>query len=124
MQRNVVVLSVVLSAGLFSGGAEAASPGVLRSGGYEWQANPPKKKMNRATAESYCDRLSLAGGGWRLPEKDELMKLWSLGNASGEGVYWSATPFAGTKYAIYVDFDIGDWKFAGWGVEHRVRCVR
>jgi hypothetical protein len=45
------------------------------SSGLTWQVTPPNNEMQWADAKSYCDNLTLAGGGWHLPTISELRSL-------------------------------------------------
>jgi Protein of unknown function (DUF1566) len=43
--------------------------------GLTWQAGPPSDLFTWADAKSYCEDLSLDGGGWHLPTISELRTL-------------------------------------------------
>lgn len=72
-------------------------------------------------AAEFCKDLNLAGTGWRLPAKDELMGLVDKGHTHPHPTidssffpdllatyYWSSTPDAGNQdRAWYVDFGQG-----------------
>ena len=70
-------------------------------GGYTYYVAPdPGFKMTWNDVNSYCNNLTLYGTGWRLPTKDELLKMYeerySIGgfNTSyGGGAYWSSTSY-------------------------------
>ena len=60
--------------------------------GLVWQANPSQVAMSWADAKAYCAKLDLAGGGWRLPTKEELLALYATHNMPKEfRNYWSST---------------------------------
>lgn len=87
-------------------------------------------------AKTWCDKLSLDGGGWRLPDIRELRSLvdtsllppaldpkafpaaLSQGAWSSTASAWSATDF------WYVDFMDGFSDAEDVAVHHRARCVR
>jgi hypothetical protein len=84
----------------------------FRAADLEWQKQPAPNEMNWASAKSYCQGLALAGGGWRLPSKDELLALYATkasGTASFPGMdvgfYWSSSAVSGSSgYAWIVGF--------------------
>jgi formylglycine-generating enzyme required for sulfatase activity len=104
----------------------------FRAADLEWQKQPAPNEMNWEDAKSYCQGLALAGGGWRLPSKDELLALYatkSSGTASFPGMdaggYWSSSAVAGSSgYAWDVSFYGGYTNGDGVGYGYRVRCVR
>jgi hypothetical protein len=89
--------------------------------------------MTLAQARAYAMSLSLAGGGWRLHTREELLGLVDLARREpaidGEALpctlctgFWAEDPFGGTPWVVY--FATGA---AGSGVETdgwRVRCMR
>jgi hypothetical protein len=110
-----------------------SDPGAsFRAANLVWQKEPAPNQMNWESAKSYCQGLTLAGGGWRLPSKDELLALYatkSSGTASFPGMdagyYWSSSAVSGSSgYAWGVDFYNGGAGDDGVGSHHRVRCVR
>ena len=104
----------------------------FRAADLEWQKQPAPNEMNWASAKSYCQGLALAGGGWRLPSKDELLALYATkasGTASFPGMdvgfYWSSSAVSGSSgFAWLVNFYSGNTSYGGVGVNYRVRCVR
>jgi len=75
-------------------------PATFRAVGLIWQREPAGWHMNWKNAKSYANRLTLAGGDWRLPTVEEweaLHKEKLLSSAIAaypgmdKGVYWSAT---------------------------------
>lgn len=110
--------------------AAASRAETLRAAGLVWQEEPAAAEMNWADAKAYCASLGLAGGGWKLPTRDELKALYNI-NAPAPGArgttYWSSTLAAaasvwrvddlGRSYGGYVGRDMP-------GDAARVRCVR
>ena len=87
-------------------------------------------------AIDYCEALGLAGAGWRLPNKKELLSLVdyavynpsisSTFNNTISGYYWSSTTYANyTSYAWIVGFYRGYTDDGSNKTYTRyVRCVR
>jgi Protein of unknown function (DUF1566) len=59
-----------------------------------WQRSPEASRMTWSDAKAFCDGLSLAHGGWRLPSKDELL---SIGENLPAGIDRDAFPPAVDK---------------------------
>ncbi|MBT8365429.1 MAG: DUF1566 domain-containing protein [Deltaproteobacteria bacterium] len=61
----------------------AFASGVVRDTktGLEWVAGPDKA-TNFDEAKRYVEHLTVAGGGWRLPAKEELEALYEKGKGS------------------------------------------
>jgi hypothetical protein len=61
----------------------AYASGVVRDTktGLEWVAGPDKA-TNFDEAKRYVENLTVAGGGWRLPTKEELETLYEKGKGS------------------------------------------
>jgi hypothetical protein len=99
-----------------------------------WQRTVPTKGYNWADAMAYCKALPLAGGRWRLPEKDELLSLVVEGVRPAidqdsfpdtpEDTFWTATPWVSGGYAWLVYFGDGGSYYLGPSNTYRVRCVR
>jgi formylglycine-generating enzyme required for sulfatase activity len=124
-------------------GSKSASSETFHAGGHEWQREPAPSGMTWEEAKTYAASLRLAGGGWRLPSKEELLALYAArateqltgvpGMASG--IYWSSATYQfNTDDAMVVDFRDGHetWK-TKWQNQMRtrdglygmcVRCVR
>jgi len=99
-----------------------------------WQRQVPKETYNWNDAKAYCARLSLAGGGWHLPTKEELESL--VDKSAGmptinheafpdtpNWAFWSSMP-NGSSDAWGVGFYDGYTGNDAVGVYSNVRCVR
>ena len=104
----------------------------------QWQQAVDATLRDQPTAMSYCDSLDLAGTGWRLPSRIELLSIvdytainpWlnaTVFSNTQPDYYWTASPVASQPlWAWAVDFGFTD------GIpftmikttEHFVRCVR
>jgi hypothetical protein len=106
--------------------------------GLAWQRSVDETSFVWTDAVSYCDRLSLEGGGWRLPARIELLSIvdFTQNNplieptafpATPSEQFWTSSLVAGNpSNAWSVDFGFGagltyDEPVTG---SHRVRCVR
>jgi uncharacterized caspase-like protein len=78
--------------------ATSDSGDTFQAAGHEWQTKPAANSMNWEAAKSCC---AGQGGGWRLPDEDELKALYDAKQSSSEiaskpgmagGWYWSSTP--------------------------------
>jgi len=106
--------------------------------GLSWQKQDDATTRTWDAANTYCAGLSLAGTGWRVPTRRELMSIVDYGKYSpainstyftstrGDYYYWSSTTYArNTASAWLVDFYYG-----GVGVSGNktytfyVRCAR
>lgn len=123
-----------------------------RSTGLEWQREVGASGRLWASAKTECQGLPLAGGGWRLPTKAELMGIVdhsrtypaidvvAFPNTPSEQFWTSSldqTPAGSTgRYAWYVNFGSG-WSDSGPAFDYdpndpnnpnnhyyRIRCVR
>ena len=86
----------------------------------EWtRGNVSEKRLTWAEAKEACEKLELAGGGWRLPDIKELLSLVDYGRhrpaidpafACESAWYWSSTAYAPSPadYAWYVLFYHGN----------------
>lgn len=101
----------------------------------EWQQQNSTLNMTSGSAATYCQGLTLAGGGWRLPDLHELATLvrervrspaldvsafpygLTYGNWSSTAVQWA------TGYTWAVNFSDGSIDKAG-ALQIGVRCVR
>jgi hypothetical protein len=106
-----------------------------------WQHDVPAGTFSWMEANDYCNGLSLAGRGWRLPSRIELVSLVDFTRAApGPTIdtvafpntpseeFWSsslvAATAAGTSFAWYVYFSSGATSNYELFVRGRVRCVR
>jgi hypothetical protein len=83
-------------------------------------------EMNWYNAIKACDTL---GDGWRLPSKDELLKIYKFKEKIGifeKSLYWSSTPFGDgyPKFAWYVSFTSGGVESSNKDYAWYVRAVR
>jgi hypothetical protein len=108
--------------------------------GLVWQQGVSDSGKTWSDAKAYCAGLGLAGGGWRLPTRIELLTIidvtkympaintgvFSLGASSSTGTYfWSATPAAGGSGSAWrVSFYDGFSFSVGTARGYWVRCVR
>jgi hypothetical protein len=104
-----------------------------------WQLNIPNGPSDKFTwqgAIDYCKTLSIAGGGWRLPTRIELVSLLdpprenpsidnTFTNTPAEK-FWSSSPSAnGVGKAFTVEFFYGStFTDDASTMTARVRCVR
>jgi hypothetical protein len=144
MKKKTIKLAATLWL-LLSGGAGAAGFNDNGNGtvtdfatGLTWQQSDAHNSdaIDHAAAMLYCTGLSLAGGGWRLPEVKELSSIVDLRRvypsidlqyfAGAEtSNYWSASSFAsdkGNAWAVY--FRDGGVTAYNEADTFFVRCVR
>jgi hypothetical protein len=107
-----------------------------RETGLTWQRATAPGTYTRADANSYCTGLTLAGGGWRLPDVRELQTLLDIRarNPSIDttvfpgmqsNLYWSSSAYVyDASYAWVVDFDLGNTRNFLQSGTLFVRCVR
>ncbi|SFV65843.1 FimH-like protein [hydrothermal vent metagenome] len=91
-------------------------------------------KKSWSSALTYCKGLKLDGGGWRLPNINELKSIIVdkvAPTIDGEfektvsNNYWSSTSYAsGTYNAWFVNFNNGYTSYYNKGNSKYVRCVR
>ncbi len=105
-----------------------------------WQKKDDDKKRDWDNAYSYCNGLILAGTGWRLPSKVELLGIIHTGRedpsidttyfpTTKSSLYWSSSSTAadtsGKSSAYTVDFNTGgDIPMISNEPNNYVRCVR
>ena len=93
------------------------------------------KQTTWTAAIDYCEALSLDGGGWRLPNKKELLSIVDYNHYSpsintvftntSSSYYWSATTHAAsTSVAWVVYFSNGYTTYDTKSANRYVRCVR
>ena len=104
--------------------------------GLTWQRQDDDNTRNWNEAISYCQGLTLAGGGWRLPTIKELASIadYRVYNSAIDedafpgtdwAAYWSATADAQDSLsAWYVPFSYGYVFGASKTSIYTVRCVR
>jgi hypothetical protein len=109
-----------------------------------WQQNIDAATYTDAATTSYCSDLKLAGGGWRVPTRAELLTLVDPTRYSPaidttafpntpSTEFWSASRFVGSfttppddevNRAWTVDFNHGYASSEGVSHAYHVRCVR
>jgi hypothetical protein len=101
-----------------------------------WQQTAPAATYAWAAAKTYCQTLSLAGTGWRLPTRKELQTIvdYSESNPSIDPTafpatpatyFWSSSPVAGSPAtAWFVYFVDGNTSSIDVTASYHVRCVR
>lgn len=125
------------------------------SGTFTWDANVVTDSATMLTwqraldvshytwddAKTYCASLTLAGGGWRLPTKDELLSIVDASFGvrredplidptafpnTPSAAFWSSSssPYVGTGFAWAVHFNDGSSTSEPPSSTYRVRCVR
>lgn len=108
---------------------------VFQYGGHTYYVAPdPGFEMEWSDANSYCNNLTIFGvTGWRLPTKDELLKMFEERNQLGgfitqhspntSSYYWSSS---GINYNCYyvVDFSDGQVEDFIGSVDVRVRPIK
>ncbi|MCF6243461.1 MAG: DUF1566 domain-containing protein [Sulfurovum sp.] len=107
--------------------------------GLQWQDDPAAKNTKRTWegAQTYCYKLKLDGGGWRLPTRKELMSLtYYTGVSPSIHPIFKNTAFSSDYYftstkkvksngdAWCVSFNIGIQISLYLTSENYVRCVR
>jgi len=104
--------------------------------GLVWQRVLDGSTHTWADAKTYCANLTMAGGGWRLPTKNELLSVvdFSLDSPAinrnafpntPSDWFWSSTVFAcSSSIAWLVNFNPGITSYSGVGGGGSVRCVR
>jgi hypothetical protein len=104
--------------------------------GLTWQRDVPASTYTWDQAKTYCASLSLAGTGWRLPSRIELVSLvdFTRYNPAIDTTafpntpsvwFWTSSAVAGSSGgAWYVAFYNGYTYGTGVGSYSRVRCVR
>ena len=97
--------------------------------GLEWQVQPAIQEMNWSDAKAYAEKLDLAGGGWRLPTREELLMVVKSAEALRSlpisEWYWSSSQVEDYNDAWIVYFDAkGLYSQAYTWRSNCVRCVR
>ncbi len=100
-----------------------------------WVKQDDGKRRTWSEAKEYCEKLTLAGGGWRLPTVKELISIIDYDKhgpaidpvftGTQSSYYWSSTPDADdSSYAWSVYFSYGFVYWYGVGGYGFVRPVR
>ncbi len=142
--RTILLIMIGLSTFLSAEFTTAGQPnGVVKDTStlLQWQDDYSSNAGNIKSATwtaaiDYCEDLGLAGGGWRLPNKKELLSLVDytrfipsidviFNHTTTSDYYWSSTTYAGdTDRAWYVGFYYGYTYHHAKSASHAVRCVR
>jgi hypothetical protein len=117
-----------------------ATPGIVNDDvtGLAWQQAVGVEVRTWQDARDYCANLALAGGGFRMPSRIELLSLidYTQTTAALDAVafpsapaaeFWTASPFAGSESSVWtVNFSFGTGFVFSSEIEqkHLVRCVR
>ena len=88
--------------------------------GLEWMAGPDRN-TDWKEAEKWVSRLTVSGGGWRMPTTDELKRLYPTGKGSrnmtpllkttGWGVWSGETKGSSSAWAFYFRYGRRDWDY-------------
>jgi hypothetical protein len=106
--------------------------------GLQWQQTIDEKSFTFSEAGTYCDALTLGGGGWRLPTRIELVSLVDYTNPNPvidmsafpdtpADYFWSSSVYAGdamNAWNVNFRFSDGIVDKSEMSKAHRVRCVR
>jgi hypothetical protein len=104
--------------------------------GLTWQRQVPTESFTWEEAKSYCDQLTLDGGGWRLPAYKELLTIIdpTVSSPAIDGKafpstprawFWTASTYLGVAgHAWQVFFLDGTTIDVENTKTNRVRCVR
>ena len=105
--------------------------------GLTWQRNIEPTLRSLAEAKAYCETLTLAGSGWRLPALKELLTLVDLTRADpaidlqafpgGMSLgSWTSSAYLGgaTNHAWFVHFLRGVSGHEAVDIGYQARCVR
>jgi hypothetical protein len=104
----------------------------------EWQQVVDEELRSWEEAAEHCEKLDLAGGGFRLPARIELLSLIDFTRANPSidpaafpdaprARFWSSSPFAAARSSVWLinfEFGTGFSGLAHVNEKHRVRCVR
>jgi len=128
----LIIVSVILQADF-----SRSASGVVTDDatGLQWQDNANSTTMTWQAGIDYCEALSLDGGGWRLPNLNELTSIVddtrsnpaidSTFKNTISDFYWSSTTMVNsTSYVWVVYFGVGG-QFGDYKTDNDyVRCVR
>lgn len=102
--------------------------------GLTWQKTPESAETWQA-ALSYCENLTYAGGGWRLPNRNELASLANFSRSKpasdfpempAEGRFWSSSTYIGGYPSVifYLDSSNGTQNYQSKSDQIYVLCVK
>lgn len=104
--------------------------------GLTWQHGIAPQFLNWANAQTYCAGLGLAGGGWKLPDLNQLMTLVvpmldpngchinSCAFPASCNAFWSTAVVGDPAFCWMLDFQSGNTIPQSVVVSLLVRCVR
>ena len=107
--------------------------------GLTWQREDDNVTRTWDEANTYCNRLSLAGGDWRMPNIKELQSIVDYrilypaidadvfpGTPTSPSPYWSSSTYVnGSQLAWFVNFESGSYGYRSKNDNsYYVRCVR
>ena len=107
--------------------------------GLTWQREDDNVTRTWDEANTYCKGLSLAGGGWRMPNIKELQSIVDYrilypaidtdvfpGTPTTPSPYWSSSTYVnGSQLAWFVNFESGSYGYRSkTDNSYNVRCVR
>ncbi len=140
-RRLLVVAGIAITLAISATGNAAAPAGhFVNAAGIvtdaetklSWEQPTDGVVRTYADAQTYCQTLALAGGGWRTPSWKELLTLVddSTTNPAVDGAfvgtalvaYWSSTLISTSRRTV--DFTFGYTSAAPGTDMHPVRCVR
>ena len=142
MSKNLVAaLLMLLSYNAWSAAFSDNGDGTVTdfATGLTWQQSDAHNNIKRTQSAAivYCDGLTLAGGGWRLPAAKELISIVDFRRVQPsinlsyfpDGLstpYWTASSFASdSDYGWIVSFWNGDmFEDEVVFADEDVRCVR
>ena len=104
---------------------------------WEDTVHTAKGKVTHSEAKTYCESLKIDEiTGWRLPALNELLTivdytrakpaiLKEFNHLDGDTLYWSSTPYAGSKDKFWgVKFEDGSTDIEAGNYNRYVRCVK
>jgi hypothetical protein len=137
--KRILLIILALSVVIWADFTRDNSTNIVTDGstGLQWQDDSSLgvTRVNWQNAIAHCEVLSLDGGGWRLPNFNELFYLADRSKANfaidshftyvSHSPYWTSTTSINvTASAWTVEFVVGDDGYDDKSTSYRVRCVR
>lgn len=101
----------------------------------QWQDDVVPEKIRWQAGIEYCEALSLDGGGWRLPNINELTSI--VDDSAYDpaintifvnilsGAYWSSTSSSHSSLSAWnMNLSLGNHSFVNKTYTYYIRCVR